>query len=173
MPRMPDENEVDRRLADAAARAPAVAQMLLAQDRDPLWPRIRRLAIVVIGLAAGVGTAWAIVSWAGPLRGPAREVPEEIDTADYLAPLRTTAGPGGEEVAPFDGFAVSVETDPPGALVEVAGVPRGEAPVLAGIECRPGASVSVRAELAGRPPAVVKTACREDTLVKLTLRLAE
>ncbi len=76
----------------------------------------------------------------------------EIDGSQYLGPIRTeTDRETGEQVAAFSGFAVSVETVPAGALVTIAGQRRGEAPVLAGVECS-GGNVEIRAEKAGSPP---------------------
>jgi hypothetical protein len=138
-------------------------------------PRYGWLVGLVAVLAAGVGAALFAVP---RLRSaPAEEArpheQAELDTADYLAPLETRGDPRtGEETAPFTGFAVSVETEPEDALVTIAGVERGESPVLAGVACRPGERVVVRAEKAGYRPARAATTCRQDLLVKLTLRLS-
>jgi hypothetical protein len=142
----------------------------LATDREPLRGRYQRLAVVFVALAAGVGGAWFAAS---RLRAPkpAHEAAEEIDRSHWLAPIKTAAE-GDEEVAPFAGFAISVETDPAGALVSIAGVPRGEAPVLAGVECTAGKPVEIRAEKRGFPVVVTNTTCRSDALVKLVLRLS-
>jgi hypothetical protein len=121
----------------------------------------------VVALAvAFVGTAALLVAVA--LRGrPA--APSYFDAA--LPPLEAEHDQRtGEDVAPFSGFAVSVETVPPGALVVVDGVARGEAPVLAGLDCSPGREIEIRAEAAGRR-AAARVACRTDALVKVTLRL--
>jgi hypothetical protein len=137
-------------------------------------PRYGWLVALVAVLAAGVGVAL----YAGPrlFSAAPEERPHEqaeLDTSDYLPPIETTGDPRtGEETAPFSGFAVSVETDPEDALVTVAGVERGESPVLAGVACRPGERVTVRAVKAGYRPARAATTCRKDLLVKLTLRLA-
>jgi hypothetical protein len=89
-----------------------------------------------------------------------------------LDPIAPRAAVGtGEQIAPFTGFAVSVDTDPPGALVSIAGVPRGEAPVLAGLDCSPGDRVEIAAEKGGWAVARTATTCRADALVKLTVRL--
>lgn len=158
----------------ASRRAPqggdAVAA-LLARDRRGLpWHRILPVAAALAVLA---GLGWAAAS---VLRGPGRAAPRAepavaVEGSKLLPPLAVRAE-GDELTAVFSGFAVSVETDPPGAVVSIAGTPRGEAPVLAGVECAPGSAVEVVAELPGRTPARRATTCRPDTLVKLTLRLA-
>jgi len=135
-------------------------------------PSYRWVALLVLGLVVGVGALWFGVR---ALRPGSSEVepPEAIDTDKYLRPIETAADPrSGEEVAPFSGFAVSVETEPLDALVTIAGVERGESPVLAGIDCKPGSKVQIRVEKAGFRPARATTTCRTDALVKLTVRLA-
>jgi hypothetical protein len=147
---------------------------MLAGRHDDPSRRYRRLAVVIGGAALVIGLLWFVASSMGARRPAERphEPAQEIDTSHYLAPLQTEATAEGEETAPFSGFAVSVETEPPGGLVSIAGVPRGEAPVLAGLDCTPGAKIEVRAEKAGFAPARARTTCRADTLVKLTVRLA-
>jgi hypothetical protein len=173
MPAMADRHH-DRTLHQAAARSPELAAMLASKHDDPSQ-RYRRLALLVSGAAVSLGLLWIALS---ALPGASRPAPEkrgepaeEIDTSHYLSPLKTAAS-GGEEVAPFSGFAVSVDTDPPGGIVTIGGVPRGEAPVLANLECKPGAKVAIAAEKAGFRSARAETTCRTDTLVKLTVRLA-
>jgi hypothetical protein len=166
--------ETDRKLMEAAARSPELAAMLTGKHQDPS-ARYRRLAVLVLGGAVGIGILWTALAWLPGRGAPAdrREPAEEIDTSHYLRPLETEAAGPGEEIAPFSGFAVSVETEPPGALVTIAGVPRGEAPALANVDCKPGAKLEILAEKEGYPPARARTACREDTLVKLTVRLGK
>jgi hypothetical protein len=165
--------EADRQLTKAAARNPELAAMLAGRHDDPS-ARYRRLAAMVGVAAVAVGIVWGALGWLPrPRSAPARphEAAEEIDTSHYLRPLETAAAGPGEEVAPFSGFAVSVDTEPPGALVTIAGVPRGEAPALANVDCAPGTKLEIRAEKEGFAPARAETACRADTLVKLTVRL--
>lgn len=165
---MDDQGEADRRLARAVLASPDVARIFAGGRERRLSPR--RAAVVVAAAVAGVLLVWAAISW----RRTPRHETAELDTSDYLAPLDTAADPStGEATAPFAGFAVSVESDPPGAIVTVAGVPRGEAPVLAGVDCRPGRRIEIRAEKAGFAAARSATRCRKDTLVKLTLRLSQ
>jgi PEGA domain-containing protein len=136
-------------------------------------PSYRWTVLLALGLAAGLSVAW--VAARALRRGPAeppREPPEAIDTDRYIRPIETELEPGtGEQVAPFSGFAVSIETEPGDALVTVGGVERGESPVLAGVECTPGAKVPIRVAKPGFRPARASTVCRADALVKLTIRL--
>ena len=166
--------EADRSLDDAAARSPELARMLAGKHDNPS-ARYRRVALLVCGGFVAVGILWFAASAIGrPGQKAAEqrgEPAEEIDRSHYLGPIQTAAAGAGEEVAPFSGFAISVETVPPGALVSIAGVPRGEAPALANLDCRPGRRVELRAELAGHRPVRREIACREDALVKVTLRL--
>jgi hypothetical protein len=140
------------------------------EGEEPL-PRPRlglgaRIAIVAATVAAG---AAALLLTRSP-RDPA--VAGRVPGGDVLAPIAGERDAGsGEEVVPFQGFAVSVETDPPGAVVTVDGVRRGESPAFAGVECSPGDPVEVVAEAPGRAPARAGTICRRDALVRLRLRL--
>lgn len=133
-------------------------------------PRYRWTWLLALGLAVGLGVLWAVGR--GLRHGSAEQEPAEVDTDKYLRPIETAADPRtGEEVAPFSGFAVAVETEPPDALVTIAGVERGESPVLAGVDCKPGATVPIRVEKPGFSTARATTTCRADVLVKLHLRL--
>ena len=168
--------ETDRQLRQAATRSPEVAAMLAGRHDDPST-RYRRLALVLGGGVVGLGLLWLVASSLAPAGRKADERPhepaEEIDNSHYLSPLKTAAAGPGEETAPFSGFAISVDTVPTGGIVTIAGVPRGEAPVLANVECKPGAKLDIRAEKAGFPPARLSTTCRTDTLLKVTLRLVK
>jgi hypothetical protein len=130
--------------------------------------RAARVAfLVAAALVVGGVLAWAL--W------PGTTVVDASAGAGgrALAPLDTAPDPRtGEQTAAFAGFAVSVETVPAGALVAIDGVERGEAPVLAGLDCSPGDRVEITARKRGHAPARVATACRADTLVKLTVRLS-
>jgi hypothetical protein len=175
MPGM-DRREIDQALADLPdrervppppAQAPEMnVSALLRQGEDAAAARPwLRLALVVALAAIAVGAAVAL--WP---RKPRHEIPE-MDFSTYLPPIKTEKTASGEETSPFTGFAVSIETDPAGAVVSIGGVVRGEAPVLANVSCRAGDPVEVRAERPGFSPARRQVACRADTLVKLTLRL--
>jgi len=148
----------------------AAASPYLTPDPPPAPPPRRSggLPIALGALAAGV-LLIGIALWARPGGTP---VLPGGGAERVLAPLSPEAVPGsGEQVAPFSGFAVSVESVPPGAVVSIAGVPRGEAPVLAGLDCDPGERIEIVAEKRGYRAARAATTCREDALVKLTLRL--
>jgi hypothetical protein len=166
------QDPIDRKLEEAAARSPEIAAMLARRHREPA-AHYRRLVLLVVGAAAAIGLLWVSASSLASRAAPERktEPAEEIDDAHYLRPMKTARVGPGEETAPFSGFAISVETEPPGAIVTIAGVPRGEAPVLANVECTPGARLAVAAEKEGFRPARAETSCRADTLVKLTVRL--
>jgi hypothetical protein len=163
----PPGGDAEGRLQEALARSPELATMMAARPPRRWRGRLRWFAF-----AAGLAGAGLVVGLAGR-RGPATtEDAAEVPRETVLPPLTASRDPAsGEEVAPFSGFAVQIETEPTGALVEVAGVARGEAPVFAGVDCRPGETVEVRAEERGAGRARAAVRCRADALVKLTLRL--
>lgn len=163
---------MDPKLEEAARKSPEIAAMLAGVHRDP-GPGYRRIVALVAAAAVGVAGVWFAGSALGPKRAeaPPREPATEIDTSVYLAPPRTEPSGRDEETAPFGGFAVSVDSEPPGAVVTVAGKVRGEAPVLTDVACSGAEKVEIRAEKKGFRPARRLVACRADTLVKLTLRL--
>ncbi len=166
--------DAERKLLQASARSPELADMLAGRHEDPS-ARYRRIAILAGGGAVAFVVLWfAVASLRGSVasRRP-HEPAEEIDNSHYLSPIKTAAAGPGEETAPFTGFAISVDTEPAGALVTIAGVPRGEAPVLANVDCRPGTKLAIQAEKAGFPPVRRETACRADTLVKLTVHVGK
>lgn len=137
-------------------------------------PSYRWTVLLALGLVCGIAVLWVAARALRPGAGAEHphEPAEAVDTDKYLRPIETAADPRtGEELAPFSGFAVSVETEPPDALVTIAGIERGESPVLAGVECKPGTKVPIRVEKPGFPPARTATTCRTDALVKLTIRL--
>ncbi len=150
---------------------PAASPFLVGPD-DPGPPPARRRGGLPVGVGAAAAAAivvalvlWGIAPRSASVKGAAGK-------GSVLEPIQPRAdAQTGERVAPFSGFAVSVETDPPGAVVSVAGVPRGEAPVLAGIDCAPGDPVEISAQKKGFALAQTATTCRRDALVKLTVRL--
>jgi PEGA domain-containing protein len=152
-----------------ASRPEAVVSPHVAPD--PWRPARRGVPRVAAGAVAAVLVVAGVLAYGLAPRStaPRSDAPER---GRPLAPLQAAADPRtGEVTAPFQGFAVSVETVPPGALVTIDGVERGEAPVLAGLECSPGERVAIAARKGGFRPARAATTCREDTLVKLTVRL--
>lgn len=133
----------------------------------------RRLVVIasVAGLFLAAGIAVPLALHRRP--PPPDPTPEQLLGGQLLAPLPAPA-PGSadpETVSPFSGFAVSVETDPPGAVVTVAGKVLGEAPVLAGIECEQERPVEIRAEKRGYAPGQWTTLCRADSVVKVKIPL--
>jgi hypothetical protein len=160
-------------LPDRAWPGPeAAASPFTAPDPEPAKARPSgRAARVGFLVAAALVVGGVLVYALAP--GTTVVLPDAADGGRALAPLETAADPRtGEQTAPFAGFAVSVETVPAGALVAIDGVERGEAPVLAGLDCSPGERVEITARKRGLAPARVATACRADTLVKLTVRLS-
>ena len=150
----------------------SAAGATLAAAAEPRRPGRRALLAGVAALAlCGSAVFWTTREMARPPHDPS--VAGTVPIGQVLAPLAAERESGsGEEVAPFTGFAVSVESDPAGALVTVDGVPRGESPAFAGVDCVPGDRIEVRAEKPGFAPATSETACRADALVKVRLRLA-
>ena len=169
IPPSPPEDPA-RRLAEASARSPEVAALLSAGAGRERHPRRRALAIGAAALAVALVGAGALALRAqrAPKAPPA---PDRIWAGTLLSPVGASGASGdGERTAPFSGFALQVETEPAGAVVEVDGVVRGESPVFAGLDCAPGARVVVRAR-SGAGASERTTTCRKDTLVGLTLRL--
>jgi type II secretory pathway pseudopilin PulG len=90
-----------------------------------------------------------------------------------IAPREPSPAADGTTTVPFDGFAVSVESEPAGARVTLDGRPLGETPVMASVKCAPGASLDVVVEKGPLPPRRVPVRCQADTLVRLSLRLTK
>jgi hypothetical protein len=166
--------DAGRRLEEAAQRSPELTAMLAARRGGPSALH-RRVATLVGGGVLGIGLVWLAVSSMSTARSAAEPRPfepaEEIDRSHWLAQIKTQPEGSGEETAPFEGFAISVETVPAGAVVSILGTRRGEAPVLANVECRGTEPVEIRAEKPGFLPARREVGCRADALLKLTLRL--
>jgi hypothetical protein len=161
---------MDERPVQPPEKEPVSPFMESPETAPARKPRRNPLPIAV-GAAAASVIVIAIVLWAvAP-----RDAPSPLaggDKGDVLAPIRPRADlQTGEQVAPFTGFAVSVDTQPTGAVVTIAGVPRGESPVLAGLDCAAGDRVEITAEKRGWGIARAATTCRKDALVKLTVRL--
>ncbi len=163
------EGNADPKLREAARNSPELASLLGGVHRDP-GPRYRRIAAIAAAAAVGVVALWYAGS-ALRARRPASEPAAEIDQSVYLLPIKTEQVAQGEETSPFQGFAVSVDTVPAGGVISIGGVVRGEAPVLANLECRGAEKLEVRADKAGFRPVRRQVGCRTDTLVKLTLTL--
>jgi hypothetical protein len=179
-PRRPEDEPISSPFVvgpDDPGPAPAPKRGPLPIDLRALAAALspRRSAVpVAIGALAAGAIVLALVLWALAPRSASLESIEAAgDRGRVLEPIRPRAdAQTGEQVAPFSGFAVSVDTEPASALVSVGGVPRGEAPVLAGLDCAPGSAVEISAQKAGYAVARTSTTCRRDALVKLTVRLA-
>jgi hypothetical protein len=89
---------------------------------------------------------------------------------EILSPA-APAAPGVEQTAPFQGFGLSLESEPDGATVTVDGRVLGETPLLTGLPCTPGSSLRLRVARDPLPARELTTLCRADTLVKLRVRL--
>jgi hypothetical protein len=79
--------------------------------------------------------------------------------------------PEGEEVLPFDGFALAVESAPDGAGVLLDGRHLGETPVMTSVSCAVGQVLRLRVEKAPLPAREATVSCRANALVKLRVRL--
>lgn len=88
-----------------------------------------------------------------------------------IAPRAGIVGEDGLETLPFQGFGVSVDSEPVGATVTAGGVELGETPLVASVRCAPGSDVKVRVEKPPLPAWERAVRCRADTLVKLSAKL--
>jgi hypothetical protein len=169
----------------------------MALDREPSASTrrilIRATLLLVPLLAAAAGAPFVLRQLRSPVEPPRRERPpteEEIaasasadrelarterrtwERATYLAPAAARRDDSGEVTSRFEGFGISVETEPAGARVVVDGADLGETPLVASVHCTPGEVVRVRLE---RPPLRGQeraTTCRENTLVELAAKLS-
>jgi hypothetical protein len=76
----------------------------------------------------------------------------------------------GERVGPFEGFGLTVDTEPPGASILVNGEDKGTSPLLTTVDCAPGQEIRVEARrgpLRGR----TVTRCRADQVARLRMKL--
>jgi hypothetical protein len=91
--------------------------------------------------------------------------------ATVLAPRQAITTAGGERVAPFQGFGLSVTSTPAGARVLVGGSEVGETPIVTSVDCEPGREVEVRLERRGYRPERRAVRCRTDALLELSVPL--
>ena len=91
--------------------------------------------------------------------------------ATYLAPSAARRDDSGEVTSRFEGFGISVETEPAGARVVVGGADLGETPLVASVACTVGEVVRVRLERPPLRPQERTTTCRANTLVELSAKL--
>ena len=138
-----------------------------------------------VGIAAPVRDAAAKEE---PPKPPEAPTPEQIvqarkaqvelgkaqrgwESVTVLSPRDGKVGADGLETLPFEGFGLSVESTPAGATVLVDGAPKGETPLLASVDCKPGDSLTVRVEKRPLPAWEQRVRCRTDALVKLSATL--
>jgi len=76
----------------------------------------------------------------------------------------------GERVSAFEGFGLTVDTEPPGATILVNGEDKGTSPLLTTVDCDPGEDVSVEARR-GRLRGRATARCRADQLARLRMTL--
>jgi hypothetical protein len=167
-------------------------------DRDPSTSTRRiliRAALLVLPLVAAVAGAPFILRHlrGAPVEVPPRERPpteEEMalsvradrelarterrtwEGVTYLAPAAARRDDAGEVTSRFEGFGISVETEPSGARVMLDGADLGETPLVASVGCTPGEVVRVRLERPPLRPQERTTTCRENTLVELSAKLS-
>jgi hypothetical protein len=166
-------------------KLPDVSAML-REDRRPSGPA-RWLVLVVAGLAVvlllgfGLSSRLRRLTSRGEDPGPSLvEAAKDVAAASRAWSRAETIAPSGDRVdpatgevtAPFQGFAVSVDSEPEGARVLVDGVEVGETPIVASVGCSPGVSVEVRVEKRPYRARRLVTSCRADTLVRLSATLA-
>jgi hypothetical protein len=102
----------------------------------------------------------------------ARIEQRHLAASSAITPREAVTTPGGERVAPFQGFGLSIDTTPAGARVLIGGVEAGETPLVAGVDCAPGAEVAVAVELRGYRTVRRTVRCRADALLELAFKLA-
>ena len=95
-----------------------------------------------------------------------------LAASSVITPCAPVTTAGGERVAPFQGFGLSIDTSPAGARVLVGGKEVGETPLVAGVDCAPGTEVAVAVELRGYRTARRTVRCRADRLLELSFKLA-
>lgn len=93
------------------------------------------------------------------------------ESVTLIAPRKTPGDETGNVTLPFQGFGLSVESEPAGALVHAGDRELGETPLVAGVDCAPGSEVKVRLQKPPLPGRDLTVRCRADTLVKLSVRL--
>jgi hypothetical protein len=153
---------------------------------------VTRAALLVLALIAVAGAgSWALERFHSSRPAPGDRPPTEAELrasskADAelaeaekavweksisIAPKEPQVEPSGERVRWFQGFGVSVESVPTGAMVIVNGQDRGETPLTTSVECKPGETVRVEVRRKGLRTVKRTTRCREDQLVELSVEL--
>jgi hypothetical protein len=93
------------------------------------------------------------------------------DGGTTITPSDSAPDASGERVRWFQGFGISVESAPRGALVRVDGKDVGRTPLVTSVECTPGDEVRIEVRKPPLHPRVWTTRCRKDQLVELTFGL--
>jgi hypothetical protein len=101
----------------------------------------------------------------------ARIEQRHLAASSVIAPRAAVTTAEGERVAPFQGFGLSIDTRPAGARVLVGGKEVGETPLVAGVDCAPGAEVALAVELRGYRTVRRTVRCRADALLELAITL--
>jgi hypothetical protein len=101
----------------------------------------------------------------------ARLQQESLGKSTVLAPQEAKVDAAGERIRWFQGFGLSVESEPKRAAVRVDGRDVGETPLVTTVDCAPGDEVVIEVHKKGRKPQRRTTTCREDTLVELRVKL--
>jgi len=140
----------------------------LRGDEDREAARRRRavaLGLGAVALLLGLGLA-ARIAQRPSLADLVKEERANWANARTLSPA-DDPGPQGEQVVPFEGFAIAADSEPPGAEVSVDGRALGQTPLAAGVACVPGQPLVVRFRFSGKAVRERTTACRADGMVKL------
>ncbi len=163
---------------------------------EPLEPSasrsvVRAVLLLLPVLALTAATPWVLdrlragrPAAAGPDRPPTEEEVRASSRADEalaraertwegstaIAPSESAPDASGERVRWFQGFGLSIESEPSGARVWVNGEERGQTPLTTSVECKLGDAV--RVEVRGqRAKQVRSTRCRADQLVEMTFQV--
>jgi hypothetical protein len=101
----------------------------------------------------------------------ARLEQRHLTASSPITPRAAVTTAEGERVTPFQGFGLSIDTTPSGARVLVGGKEVGETPLVAGVDCAPGAEVALAIELRGYRTVRRTVRCRVDALLELAIAL--
>ncbi len=141
-----------------------------------------RVAAVLRFCAAGFALMAVVLFVLPELRGSFQAPhPAELNQPTYttIAPVLGTPTPMEdssqvvtEQTAAFDGAEIlMVESEPEGASVRVDGNDKGNTPASITLDCVPGKPIKVDVARKGYASAQHLTFCRNDTMIKLYVRL--
>lgn len=164
--------------ASAAARAAEGAAAASAQRADaalgeggPAGPSGRPGGGTSLPAAAPEAPTQAQIEAAREADLAAARAQQGWQRVETMAPREARRDAAGDLVAPFQGFGLSVESTPPGAVVRVGGREAGETPLVTSVDCRPGDLVEVRVERRPWRPQVRTVRCRADALLTVEVTL--